>query len=101
LIISGITKQVLLDTESTTVVLESCAPNDWFKLNPGFQGFYRVQYTPEDLALLRPAIESKVLGEVDRLNLLNDTFALVQAGKVTTTFYLDLIQVMRTLLSEG
>jgi hypothetical protein len=51
-------------------------------LNPGFEGFYRVQYDPADLAMLRPAIENQVLGEVDRLNLLNDTFALVQAGKL-------------------
>ena len=93
-ILIGATKQVLLETESTTVVLEGCAPNDWFKLNPGFEGFYRVQYTPEDLALLRPAIESKALGEVDRLNLLNDTFALVQSGKVATTYYLELVQVL-------
>ena len=83
-----------METESTTVVLEGCSSSDWFKLNPGFEGFYRVQYTPEDLALLRPAIASKALGEVDRLNLLNDTFALVQSGKVATTYFLELVQVL-------
>ena len=46
---TGTTKEVLLETESTTVVLDDCAPGDWFKLNPGFEGFYRVHYTVEDI----------------------------------------------------
>ena len=92
----GATVQVLLENESTSVVLEDCGPDDWFKLNPGFEGFYRVQYDPADLALLRPAIENLSLGEVDRLNLLDDTFALVMAGKLQTTYYLDLVQVTQT-----
>ncbi len=84
----------MLETESTTVVLEDCASGDWFKLNPGFEGFYRVHYAPEDLAALRPAIESQTLSEVDRLHLLDDTYALVKAGKVSTAFLLELLQVI-------
>ena len=82
-----------METESATIVLEDCAPHDWFKLNPGFEGFYRVNYAPTDLALMIPAIKDQVLGEVDRLHLLNDTYALVKAGKASTDFYLELLQV--------
>ena len=45
---------------------------------------------------LKPAIEAKILGEVDRLSLIDDIFALVQAGKAETTDALELIKAFKT-----
>ena len=45
-----------------------------------------------DLDNLKPAIKKKTLNEVDRLGLIDDTFALVQAGKAFTFEALELIK---------
>ena len=66
-------------------------------LNSGCVGYYRVHYQDEqDLNRLKPAIENKILGEVDRLSLIDDLFALVQAGKAETTDALELIKAFKT-----
>ena len=55
--------------------------------------FFRVQYVNEnDVKNLKPAIEAKVLNEVDRLSLVDDMFALVQAGKADTVDVLELMK---------
>jgi len=64
--LEGVGKEVLLETESMQVTLENCPPDEWFKLNPGFVGYYQVKYSPADLLLLKKAIESGSLSEVDR-----------------------------------
>jgi aminopeptidase N len=58
------------------------------KVNIGDAGYYRVRYE----APLFEQLISKVhaLPEADRLNLLNDTWALVQAGRESITTYLNL-----------
>ena len=48
-----------------------------FQLNTGTVGVYRVQYTPEMLQSLIPAVNDKTLPPRDRLGLENDLFALV------------------------
>ena len=66
-------------------------------LDSGCVGYYRVHYQDEqDLNRLKPAIENKILGEVDRLSLIDDLFALVQAGKAETTDALELIKAFKT-----
>ena len=45
-----------------------------------------------DVKNLKPAIEAKVLNEVDRLSLVDDMFALVQAGKADTVDVLELMK---------
>ena len=66
-------------------------------LDLGCVGYYRVHYQDEqDLNRLKPAIENKILGEVDRLSLIDDLFALVQAGKAETTDALELIKAFKT-----
>lgn len=56
-------------------------PKDWFKLNPSTVGTYRVCYSPETFTNFLPNIENKSLLPLDRFGLLNDTYALVLAGK--------------------
>ena len=55
-------------------------------------GYYRVAYTPELFAILTQHLTS--FHEADRLNLLQDTWALVTAGRAPITTYLDLVQAL-------
>jgi aminopeptidase N len=58
------------------------------KANLGDTGYYRVRY---DAPLFEQLIAKvSTLPEADRLNLLNDTWALVQAGSESITTYLNL-----------
>ncbi len=47
-------------------------------MNPGRQGFYRVNYTSEMFSTLLPALKDRSLCAQDRLGLQSDTFALVR-----------------------
>jgi len=52
--------EVLLDSKETIVTLDNMNENDWFKINSGCVGYYRVHYRDEqDLNRLKPAIEKK------------------------------------------
>ena len=57
------------------------------KANPGGVGYFRVQYSKDFAALMEQA---SALPEADRLNLLDDTWAFVQAARVNASAYLDL-----------
>ena len=64
----------------------------WIKVNPGQTGFYRVNYSPEDWARLRPAIQGLRLPATDRLGLQNDAYALSKAGFLPVTEFLALAE---------
>ena len=66
--------------------------NDWVKINPEQTGFFRVKYRSNDLALLRPAIESLDLSAIDRLGIQSDTYALAKAGIQSATDFLEIAQ---------
>ena len=69
--------EVPLDSKETTITLNNMKKNDWYKINPDFVGYYRVQYlTKNDMANLNVAIEKKKLNELDRLSLLGDLIAI-------------------------
>ena len=86
-----VTSQTLMDSKSIDLVVPN-VPNDcWVKLNPGTVGFYRVQYSPEMLDLLLPAVKNKTLPPLDRLGLQNDLFAMVQSGRSSTVEILKLM----------
>lgn len=55
-----------------------------YQVNPGAVGFYRVQYSSEELSRLVAAVRQQALLPLDRLGLLVDLFALVQAGHAQT-----------------
>ncbi len=65
---------------------------DWFKVNAGQTGFYRVNYPPEEWERLSSAIQTRGLPAVDRLGLQSDAYALMRAGYVPATLYLSLTQ---------
>ena len=84
--------ETLFESRSIELRIYNVTSNQWVKLNPGTVGFYRVQYSPEMLNSLLPAIKDKTLPALDRLGLQNDLFAMVQAGRTSTVEILKLLQ---------
>ena len=69
--------------------------DEWIKLNSKSIGFYRTQYPDEMLALLVPAVQSKKLDKVERLQLQSDLFALARAGYDDTVKFLNFLRGYR------
>ncbi|XP_014243033.1 puromycin-sensitive aminopeptidase [Cimex lectularius] len=86
---------VMLEGKSATISIPDIEPNAWVKLNPGTVGVYRVSYPQCDLDRLIPAIKDMSLPPLDRLGLVDDLFALVQAGRCTTVQVLQVISAMQ------
>jgi len=88
----------IFDKDTIEITLKDVKPTDWVKVNPGTVGFYRTQYLPEMLEAFvsSGAIEKKILPPLDRLGLLDDLFALIQAGQVPTVQVLKLLDAFRT-----
>jgi aminopeptidase N len=63
------------------------------KLNVGETGYYRVLY--DDVTFGSLVAQLPGLPEADQLNLLGDTWALVQAGRMTAPAYLELVVALR------
>jgi aminopeptidase N len=82
---------VLLEGKTRTTRTESGSPA---KINIGDVGYYRAEYA--DDAGLRMPLERIVakLTEADRLNLLNDAWALVQANRAPIERYLNLVATL-------
>lgn len=73
-----------------SIIIDS-PKGDWFKLNPGESGFYRVSYEIEQIKALKMVLEQKDLPAADRLGLIRDAFALSQAGEMNTNDALELV----------
>ena len=63
----------------------------WAKLNRNFIGYYRVLYAPEYLDAFLPDVASREMSELDRLNLVDDLMASVQAGHTSASVALNFI----------
>ena len=87
-----IAAEALMESKTLDIDLANVDPKEWIKLNPKAVGVYRVQYSPDLLNLLLPAIAEKTLPPLDRLNLQNDLFALVSAGRTSTVEVLKLME---------
>ena len=84
----GKTKMYLLEEQSRKITIPKITPNKWLKFNIEQTGFYRVLYTQTELCLLNKAVEQKQLGPADRLGLISDTFAMVQARLAPASTFL-------------
>ncbi|XP_049874380.1 puromycin-sensitive aminopeptidase [Pectinophora gossypiella] len=82
----------VLEKRTQEVVLENVAESSWVKLNPGTVEYYRTRYPPCMLAQLVTAVRDGSLPPLDRLGLLDDCFALVQAGLTHTAESLKLME---------
>ncbi|MDB6020544.1 MAG: pepN, partial [Pedosphaera sp.] len=83
--------QLLLKDKSASQTFPDCAAI--LKANAGDMGYYRVQYAPPVFEKLRLAVHG--LPVADRLNLLNDSWAMVEAGRDAATNYLALAESLR------
>jgi len=79
-------KWVLLDRSSRTVYLGKDVK--WVVANAGGTGFYRTRYE----SALTSRIDVSTLSALERFNLVNDTWACVRAGLVSSTDYHDVIK---------
>ncbi|HEY5752017.1 MAG TPA: M1 family metallopeptidase [Chthoniobacterales bacterium] len=81
----------LLKATEDEIVRNGC--NDVLHANAGDGGYFRVQYSPKLLTDLRKSINA--LPAIDRLLLLNDTWALLEAGRVPASAYFDLAAALK------
>ncbi len=84
---SGRVNVTLLESKSGSVALGDCTSA--VKANAGDAGYYRVAY--DSTAFQRLQAVFNQLSDADRLNLLNDTWAMVEAERAPATTYLDLL----------
>ncbi len=84
----GSRHEVMLEQRTQEVRLGRCV--GFVVVNAGDTGYFRVQY--DDVSLRRLAAALPFLDVQDRLRLLSDTFALVQAGRLDVTRYLALAE---------
>lgn len=85
----------VLDKPNLEIVLDNVNKNDWVKINPGTIGYYRTSYTPEMMERFTTSIVDMSMPPLDRLGLIDDLFALVQAGQQPTVEALKLIEAYR------
>ena len=81
----------LMDGPQATMRLQPAgygSPDEWIKVNPLQNGFYRVRYPEEELAKLTSPIQNLVLPAADRLGVQNDAYALARAGHIPATQFL-------------
>ena len=81
----------LVDGRSVSVPFGACG--ELVKANAGNFGYYRTAYEPALFQSLRQNLTA--LPAADQLNLLDDTWALADAGRVPTSDYLDLAQSLK------
>lgn len=81
----------LLKTPESKITRNGC--DGVLVANAGDGGYFRVQYSPQLLAGLRKNINA--LPAIDRLVLLNDTWALLEAGRVPASAYFDLAAALK------
>lgn len=91
-------KDIMSETQKNIIIpADIISPNEWVKVNPRTIGYYRTRYTPELLTNFVPSISSKTLPPLDRLGLLEDLSALVQAGLSSTE---DVLRLMLAMTDE-
>ena len=81
----------VMDNKEAVITVPVPNPSeDWYKVNAGQTGFFRVNYTSEDWQRLAPAISGRELPATDRLGIQNDAYALSRAGLLPVTQFLEL-----------
>ncbi|XP_072947418.1 puromycin-sensitive aminopeptidase [Epargyreus clarus] len=89
---SKVALSTVLESRTQEVVLDLADQNSWVKLNPGTVGYYRTRYPAAMMEQLVGAVRDGSLPPLDRLGLLDDCFALVQAGHAQTAESLKLME---------
>jgi aminopeptidase N len=84
-------KRVLLDKPSSEFDFSGC--DEPIKANAGDVGFFRVSYEPVLFNDLKNTILK--LSESDRVNLVTDTWAIVESGDSSASTYFDLVESLK------
>ncbi|KAI7735793.1 hypothetical protein M8C21_000555, partial [Ambrosia artemisiifolia] len=74
---------------------QEIAEKPWVKVNVGHTGFYRVKYDGVLTARLMKAIKDKCLSPEDKFGILDDTYALCEAGEESILSLLSLMDLYR------
>ena len=83
----------LINEVNGKLTLKSSESNDaWVKVNPNQTGFYRVNYSSEDLFRLKTGISNLQIPAIDRLGIQNDTYALTRAGYKSPVEFLNIAE---------
>ena len=87
-------RELMVDSSAALVLTPASygSSDEWFKVNPGQAGFYRVRYSEEELDRLKSPIRSLTLPAQDRLGLQSDAYALAKAGHIPATAFLNLAE---------
>jgi aminopeptidase N len=78
--------------EQTANLPNELSPDHSLKLNAGDAGYYRVEYDENSWKLLSAQIDR--ISEADRVNLLIDAWALVEANRKPLSHYLALVNLL-------
>ncbi|HXU94811.1 MAG TPA: M1 family aminopeptidase, partial [Candidatus Nitrosotalea sp.] len=65
---------------------------DWFKVNDGQKGFFRVKYDQTALDSLGRLIEEKSISNVDRWSIHHDLYALCMSNQISFRDYLEFVR---------
>ncbi|EPB77720.1 peptidase family M1 [Ancylostoma ceylanicum] len=87
-------KFLLVDREQE-IEVPNIGEKEWVKLNAGSTGFYRVEYSPEMLEAMVPDIANGKMLLLDRFSVVNDLFALVQAGRAKASSFLSVLAALQ------
>ena len=85
----------LMEAPESSITLEPASygsDDEWVKINHDQSGFYRVQYSPDEIERLKAPIAALTLPPRDRLGLQSDAYALAKAGRIPATDYLNLVE---------
>ena len=85
----------LMEAPESSIALEPASygsDDEWVKINHDQSGFYRVQYSPDEIERLKAPIAALTLPPRDRLGLQSDAYALAKAGRIPATDYLNLVE---------
>ena len=89
---SGEQEDMTLMREGKATVTVPVASGGWVKLNAGQEVPMRVLPGPEMLKRLEQAVREKKLSAIDRAGLINDSYALVKAGRMSPESLIGLLK---------
>jgi len=89
---------LLLTKQQQEFVLPGCSQAPLL-VNAGGQGFYRVQYAPENYSAIVQGLAT--LPPIARMTLLSDSFALMQAGRLSLSAYWNLLAQVPAVQGTG
>lgn len=86
-------KFLMVDREQE-IELPNVTEGEWVKLNAGATGFYRVEYSPDMIKAMIPDMSNGRMLLLDRFSIVNDLFALVQAGRSRASAFLSVLAAL-------